>query len=104
MCARQWTNAICNHGRELSFRRRQTPALRTWIGQHGEDRNRLALRHSPDSERCCRQPVPGNSRTGETVTHALFFLFLVLQTFSPEALQHMQAGAEAEKGGHLDVA
>ena len=38
------------------------------------------------------------------MTRALLFLFLVGQTFSPEALHHMQAGAEAEKGGHLDVA
>lgn len=38
------------------------------------------------------------------MTHALLCLFLALQTFSPEALRHMQAGAEAEKGGHLDLA
>ena len=31
-------------------------------------------------------------------------LFLALQTVSPEALQHMEAGVEAEKNGHFDVA
>jgi tetratricopeptide (TPR) repeat protein len=35
---------------------------------------------------------------------ALLLLFFALQTVSPEALQHMQAGAEAEKNGHFDVA
>jgi tetratricopeptide (TPR) repeat protein len=35
---------------------------------------------------------------------AFFLLFFALQTVSPEALQHMQAGAEAEKSGHFDVA
>jgi tetratricopeptide (TPR) repeat protein len=34
----------------------------------------------------------------------LLLLFFALQAFSPEALQHMQAGAEAEKNGHFDVA
>jgi len=38
------------------------------------------------------------------VTRALLFLFLAWQTLSPEALQHMQAGAEAEKNGHFDAA
>lgn len=36
--------------------------------------------------------------------HAFLFLLFALQTFSPQAFEHMQAGAEAEKGGHLDVA
>lgn len=36
--------------------------------------------------------------------HALIFLFVAWQTLSPEVLQHMQAGAEAEKNGHFDVA
>jgi len=31
-------------------------------------------------------------------------VFLALQTVSPEALQHMQAGTEAEKNAHFDVA
>jgi len=31
-------------------------------------------------------------------------LLLALQTVSPEAMQHMQAGVEAEKNGHFDVA
>lgn len=35
---------------------------------------------------------------------ALLFLFLAWQTLSPEAQQHMQAGAEAEKNGHFDAA
>lgn len=35
---------------------------------------------------------------------ALLLLFLALQNVSPEARQHMQAGAEAEKSGHFDVA
>jgi tetratricopeptide (TPR) repeat protein len=35
---------------------------------------------------------------------ALLSLFLALQSVSPEAMQHMQAGTEAEKNGHLDVA
>ena len=34
----------------------------------------------------------------------LLSLFLALQTVSPEALQHMQAGAEAEKNGHFELA
>ena len=35
---------------------------------------------------------------------AFLLLVFALQTVSPEALQHMQAGAEAEKNGHFDVA
>ncbi|HXY50149.1 MAG TPA: tetratricopeptide repeat protein [Terriglobales bacterium] len=35
---------------------------------------------------------------------ALVLLFLAWQSPSPEALQHMQAGAEAEKNRHFDVA
>jgi len=38
------------------------------------------------------------------VIRALLFLFLAWQTSSPEVLQHMQAGAEAEKNGHFDAA
>ena len=34
----------------------------------------------------------------------LVFLLLGFQGSSPEALQHMQAGAAAEKNGHFDVA
>lgn len=36
--------------------------------------------------------------------HAFLFLFFALQASSAQALQHMQAGAEAEKVGHLEVA
>ena len=36
--------------------------------------------------------------------HTLLFLFLAWQTSSPEVLQHMQAGAEAEKSGHFAAA
>src|SRR5271157_799094 len=35
---------------------------------------------------------------------AFLLLFFALQTVSPEALQHMQAGAEAEKNGHFELA
>ena len=35
---------------------------------------------------------------------ALLFLFLAAQSLSPEALQHMQAGAEAEKNRHFEAA
>ena len=35
---------------------------------------------------------------------ALFFLFLAAQSPSPEALQHMQAGAEAERNRHFESA
>ncbi len=35
---------------------------------------------------------------------ALFFLFLAAQNPSPEATQHMQAGSEAEKNRHFEVA
>ena len=35
--------------------------------------------------------------------HALLFLFLAAQTPSPEALQHMQAGVEAEKRAEISV-
>jgi tetratricopeptide (TPR) repeat protein len=35
---------------------------------------------------------------------ALLFLFLAAQNPSPEALQHMQAGAEAEKNKHFEAA
>ncbi len=35
---------------------------------------------------------------------ALLFLFLAAQTSSSEALQHMQAGAEAEKNRHFELA
>jgi tetratricopeptide (TPR) repeat protein len=38
------------------------------------------------------------------VIPALLFLFVAWQILSPEVLQHMQAGAEAEKNGHFDVA
>jgi tetratricopeptide (TPR) repeat protein len=38
------------------------------------------------------------------VTRALLFLFLAWQTLSPEALQHMRAGAEAEKNRHFETA
>lgn len=36
--------------------------------------------------------------------HTLVFLFFVLQSSSSEVLQHMQAGAEAEKKGHFATA
>ena len=36
--------------------------------------------------------------------HATLFLWLTLQTISPDGAQHMQAGVEAHKQGHLDVA
>ena len=35
---------------------------------------------------------------------ALLFLFLAAQSQSPEALQHLQAGAEAEKNRHFEAA
>ena len=35
---------------------------------------------------------------------ALLFVFLVAQSLSPEAMQHMQAGADAEKNRHFEVA
>lgn len=35
---------------------------------------------------------------------AFFLLLLAWQGSTPEALQHMEAGAEAEKNGHFDVA
>jgi tetratricopeptide (TPR) repeat protein len=38
------------------------------------------------------------------VISALLFLFLAAQTSSSEALQHMQAGAEAEKNRHFELA
>jgi tetratricopeptide (TPR) repeat protein len=38
------------------------------------------------------------------VTSALLFLFLAWQTSAPEAVQHMQAGADAEKSGHFSQA
>ena len=34
----------------------------------------------------------------------LIMFWLAWQTVSPEALQHMQAGAEAEKQRHFDIA
>jgi tetratricopeptide (TPR) repeat protein len=36
--------------------------------------------------------------------HLLLFLWFAWQTASPEALQHMQAGIEADKQGHFEVA
>ena len=36
--------------------------------------------------------------------HATLFLWLALQSISPDGAQHMQAGVEAHKQGHLDVA
>jgi tetratricopeptide (TPR) repeat protein len=38
------------------------------------------------------------------VIRALFFLLLASQNPSPEVLQHMQAGAEAEKNKHFELA
>jgi len=38
------------------------------------------------------------------VIRALLFVFLVAQSLSPEAMQHMQAGADAEKNRHFEVA
>jgi tetratricopeptide (TPR) repeat protein len=38
------------------------------------------------------------------VISILLTIWLAWQTASPEALQHMQAGAEADKQGHFDVA
>jgi len=38
------------------------------------------------------------------VIRALLFVFLATQSPSPEALQHMQAGAEAEKNRHFETA
>jgi tetratricopeptide (TPR) repeat protein len=38
------------------------------------------------------------------MTHLLLFLWLAWQTVSPEALQHMQAGIEADKQWHFEVA
>ena len=35
---------------------------------------------------------------------ALLFVFLAAQSPSPEAMQHMQAGADAEKNRHFEVA
>lgn len=36
--------------------------------------------------------------------HAVLFLWMVLQSVSPEAARHMEAGVEAHKQGRLDVA
>ena len=36
--------------------------------------------------------------------HILLAIWLAWQTVSPEALQHLQAGAEADKQRHFDVA
>jgi tetratricopeptide (TPR) repeat protein len=36
--------------------------------------------------------------------HAVLFFWLVLQSVSPEGTQHMQAGVEAHKQGHFDLA
>ncbi len=36
--------------------------------------------------------------------HAILLLAIALQSVSPEAAQHMQAGVEAHKQGHYDVA
>jgi tetratricopeptide (TPR) repeat protein len=38
------------------------------------------------------------------VKHPLLFVWLALQTVSPEGAQHMQAGVEAHKQGRLEVA
>jgi len=38
------------------------------------------------------------------VTHAVLFLWLTLQSVSPEGAQHMQAGVEAHKQGNFDLA
>ena len=38
------------------------------------------------------------------MTHFLLFLWLAWQTVSPEAMQHMQAGIEADKQRHYEVA
>jgi tetratricopeptide (TPR) repeat protein len=38
------------------------------------------------------------------VTSTIFFLWLALQTVSAEGAQHMQAGVDAHKQGHFDVA
>jgi tetratricopeptide (TPR) repeat protein len=38
------------------------------------------------------------------VIRALFFLFLAAQSPSPEAMQHIQAGVEAEKNKHFELA
>jgi len=38
------------------------------------------------------------------VKHFILFLWLTLQSVSPEGAQHMQAGVEAQKQGHLDAA
>ncbi len=36
--------------------------------------------------------------------HAVLFFWLALQSVSPEGAQHMQAGVEAHKQGHFDIA
>ncbi len=36
--------------------------------------------------------------------HILLMVWLAWQTVSPEALQHLQAGAEAEKQRHFETA
>jgi len=38
------------------------------------------------------------------VIHAFIFFWLTLQGVSPEGAQHMQAGVEAHKQGHFDIA
>jgi tetratricopeptide (TPR) repeat protein len=38
------------------------------------------------------------------VIHATLFFWLALQSVSPEGAQHMQAGVEAHKQGHFDIA
>jgi len=38
------------------------------------------------------------------VIHAVVFFWLALQSVSPEGAQHMQAGVEAHKQGHFDIA
>src|SRR5439155_21791572 len=55
-------------------------------------------------ERCPRRPISGRSRTGEAVIWALFVLLLAWQTVSPEAQQHLQAAAEAERQKQFDRA
>ena len=102
--ASEWANTICHLSRQLSFRQRQTPSLRTRHGGESEGGNRLAVRDSPDIERRSRRPISRSARTGEAVIRAFTLLFLAWQLASPQAAEHMQAGIAADKQHQFDVA
>src|ERR1700758_376913 len=64
----------------------------------------MAFRGASDSQRRGRRPIPRNTGAGAFVMTAAIFLWLALQSVSPEGAQHMQAGVEAQKQGQFDVA